>query len=461
MTFATIAAVHDHLELIASKPGKLDKTELVQNGMASPLFARVIKAALDPFITYGIAQLPEPSLSADQAVATLDDESWWQVLSDLASRKLSGNAARDAVLSAANLLEPRSWSVFKRIVTSDLRAGFSEETVNKVAPGTFASFPYMRCSLPAKSNIADPTFWANGAYSQEKADGRFANVNHDHTGAVWITSRQGTPMPLDMLGDLVAQIRATLSKGAQSHGELVVYQDGKLLPRQEGNGVITHIDNGGRLAEGQQLVFLAWDQIPLSAVKAKGKHDVKYRDRLASLLYQIAGSPQGGRPGALVRLIPTRPVANKDEAMAHYRELLAEGKEGTIVKTGAATWKDGTSKDQVKFKLEVPVELRVKGFNEGTGKFEGQLGSLRCESECGRLRVDVSGRGDAMRAEVWANKDSWLDAVVTVKSNGVILARDAEHHSLFLPIFVERRTDKSAADTLEQINEQFTAAVGK
>jgi DNA ligase-1 len=148
------------------------------------------------------------------------------------------------------------------------------------------------------------------------------------------------------------------------------------------------------------------------------------------------------------------------DAWSHYRELLQQGKEGTVFKKATAIWRDGTSLEQGKLKLKAPFELRVKGFNEGTGKYIGQLGSLICQSECGQLEVNISGRGDKMRAEVWANKDSWLESIITAEGNLVMEpSKEGDKHSIFLPIFLERRTDKTTADSLLRIREQFNAAI--
>jgi DNA ligase-1 len=139
--------------------------------------------------------------------------------------------------------------------------------------------------------------------------------------------------------------------------------------------------------------------------------------------------------------------------------MLQKGKEGTVIKNGTAEWKDGTSKDQVKLKLKFQVDLEVVDFNEGTGKYAGQLGSLVCRTSDGELEVNVSGRGDKMRAEVWANREDWRGAIITGEANAIMPATRSEKHSLFLPIFIERRLDKKVADTLQRVQEQFDAAV--
>jgi hypothetical protein len=126
----------------------------------------------------------------------------------------------------------------------------------------------------------------------------------------------------------------------------------------------------------------------------------------------------------------------------------------------SAIWRDGDSTEQVKLKLKVQVELRVIGFNEGTGKNRGSLGSFQTASECGEVETNVNGRSTAMRKDVWNDLDSWRDAIICVDTNGLLTPKKAGgKHSLFLPIFVERRDDKRAADTLARIEDLIESAI--
>ena len=56
--------------------------------------------------------------------------------------------------------------------------------------------------------------------------------------------------------------------------------------------------------------------------------------------------------------------------------MLSRGKEGVVLKNPTAIWRDGTSKEQVKLKLELDCDLKVIGFEEGEGKFAGTLSSF-------------------------------------------------------------------------------------
>ena len=154
-----------------------------------------------------------------------------------------------------------------------------------------------------------------------------------------------------------------------------------------------------------------------------------------------------------------------EDAYKHYAEMLVAGKEGTIIKDAQAIWKDGTSKQQVKLKLDVDVDLKVVAIQPGKvgSKNDGRAGSLTCETECGTLRVDVAVKNEKMRDHVDENPDEWLEKVIVVRSNQVLTpSKSNTFHSLFLPRMVEAdyRTDKDIPDSLEKVFDQFNSAMG-
>lgn len=447
----TSTDVFDAVEVIASTASKNAKEALVKQGCADPLFARVCEYAYNPFKNYGLRQLPPGKAHAGFRSF---NAATWETLDALIERRLTGHAARDAVVAELDQLDAKSAELFRRIIRKDLRAGFSESTCNKAVKGLIPDFPYMRCSLPKDAHLAG---WP-GYVSQEKADGMFMNVDHEIGGTVRLTSRQGSPYALDAFEDFVATVIERVTPGTQMHGEMLVVRNGVILPRQEGNGVLNSILAGGSFFPDEYPLYLAWDQIPLSAVQPKGKHLIGYRHRLKALLAQLPGD------GKHLRVIPTRICKTLKEAYAHAAELMRHGKEGSVVKHPDAIWKDGTSKEQVKLKLEFAVELRVKAIVPGRDgkRTAGRAGSLACESECGQLKVDVTVKNEAMRDAVDADPGDWIDRIITVVANDITAPSDSNPlHSLFLPRMVEAcyRTDKSEADDLQRILDQKDAAI--
>lgn len=458
------------IEEIAKTPGKNDKQKLLESWMPDKDFADVIVRSLNPFITYGIAKrfpVVPNGTNADFDSATLD------LLNDLASRGLSGNAAKDALAEQLARLNEESYELLWRIVLKDLRAGFGDSSVNKAAKGTIPTFPYQRCCLPKDTNL-DEWDWENGIISQEKADGMYCNTNKDQGGVITMTTRQGNPLPVERFPEIEWEIQNTFLPDTQTHGEILVEVSGVVAKRAIGNGIINRVLDGGEFLPSERPVLRVWDQIPLSSVTPKCKINHKYVSRLLVLTKQLQAllpmhKPAEATPlfytGKAVQLIETRIVKSRKEAYAHYLEVLRRKGEGTIAKKKEAIWKDGTSKDQVKLKLEAPCELEVYGYEDGNGKNAATFGSLKCRTSDRLLAVNVSGFSDALRKEIWDNMEEWTGggeggAIITVVSNEILEPSASNPlHSLFLPRFEERRRDKDEADTLQRVHDQFDAAI--
>lgn len=430
---------------IAQTASKNEKISMLQKYKDDELLKRVLEYTYNPFKNYGLSHAPQPET---EGLFDLSHEPLWVLLQNLADRRVTGHAALRDIQCALNQLNAPSAEVFRRILNKDMRAGFSESTINKVFKGLLPEFPYMRCTLPKDSNMGKWD-WLDGVYVQEKADGSFANINKDQHGFVWITSRQGSPYPAGCLG-IEDEVAFLLKSGTQTHGELTVYDHGVLLPRKTGNGILNSLLQGGSLPKGHHVLFQAWDQIPLEHVVPKGKYEVPYRERYNSLDSQL------GNPGGQIVMIPTRIVLSKAAAWSYYRLLLDQGREGVICKHPDMPWRDtGSSgeKHQVKLKLEFTVELKVVGLVPGKPgkKTSATFGSLLCQSACGKLEVGVSGLTDADRER----GDAWIGSIVAVTANDLMLD---EISSLFLPRLEEERLDKREADTLDQIKAVFEAA---
>jgi DNA ligase 1 len=449
-----------HLNTIAQTSGKKDKIALVAKHIEDADFQMVLWRALDPRETYGLAKRPDV-IGYGSGVF---NEGTWALLRGLAERKVTGNDAIARVTAELSRLTEHSAELLWRVITKDLRAGFGASTVNKAHPGLIFVAPYMRCSLP-KEIKWDKFAWSLGCYSQLKADGSFANLDVTEDGTVIISTRDGNIYPTheeNGLGDVVNIAKRRLRKATRTHGELVVYRrahdERVFYPREESNGKVNSLMNGGQLEPGDCVAFFAWDQIPLSAAQPKYKHKEAYAVRFGKLQEQL----RAGEESPFMEVIETRMVYSLEEAYTHYSEVLGRGLklEGTVVKDPNGIWEDATSRSQVKLKLKIPVELQITGFRPGEGKNEATFGALECQTSDHLLEVGVSGFTDKVRADIWANCETMLGKIVTVNSNGVMYPKkEGDLHSLFLPTFGEIRTDKSEADSLERVIAQFASAV--
>jgi len=449
---------HKLLTEIASDNGKLFKQGVIAREAVSSNndFFAGLRYALDSIDTFGVKKVPVRT-GPDGNGLTFPI---FKILADmLIKRELTGHAALEVIDKAMNDATNDEWNGwYRRILIKDLGSGFSESTVNKAVKGINKDYeipvtPYMRCSLPEGSNMEEWDY-SEGVYSQIKADGMFAYVNVSKDGFVWVTSRGGTLMPDGVLGIEVAAA-TTLKHGTSTHGELTVYRNGVMLERQIGNGILNSVSKGGSLGEGEIVVFDCWDQIPLEAFVSKGKYNIPYHERYGHLNLQLLANDSDQ-----IKMIETKIVYSPDEALAHYRDARQRKLEGTVCKSRNAIWKDGTSKDQVKQKEVIDVELEVIGFTAGKNKFAHLFGSLTCQSSEGLLEVNASGIPDDLRNEIHNNRPEWMNKIVTIRSNGIMYSTKAgKKHSLFLPRLVEARDDKTEADSFAQIEAQFAAAI--
>lgn len=433
---------------LENTPGTNDKLAIVKT--FEPDERMLAALAVDPRVNFYVRNLPETWFEGDGEWDGSTDE----LLLKLSSRRLAGNEAKLAVTKELERLNVESREVLRRVLLKDLKCKVGATLLNKAFPGTVQEYPYMRCSLPDKSNMPKWTEadWARGVISQLKADGMFASLTTTENG-VRLLSRQGSPFPSDALPDLHTRHEALT--GWQLHGELLVYQGTELMERQIGNGILNSLLQGGELDPQYSVAYVVWDMIPAADAVPGGKCGVPYLQRLENLRGQIEECPG-------ISLIETTRVFSKAQAYEHYFNALGRGLEGTIIKHPGGFWKDTTSKDCVKLKLEVDVELRFKGFTPGSGKNADTFGSVTMGSEDDLLEVDVAGWTDAAREDLWARRKSLSEAIFTVRSNQILNPSPSnEKYSLFLPRIVEERKDKRVADTLQQIKDQFAAAVKK
>ena len=444
------------LDLIGAESGTGAKTNMLHEALKDEDFYLVCKYALDPFIVYG--QRPA-KYTGTPGEGDWDDKTW-DLLEGLKSRALTGTVAVNQIGYEYSVLNADSAELLWRVINKDLRAGFGKTLCLKFDSSMFASFPYMRCSLPSDTDL-DKWDWNKGVISQRKADGQYTNINNEN-GIARLMSRQGEPLPRKGFEDIFDQVEL-LKPDTQTHGEIeVVDPDGDICPREIGNGMISHVQSGGDWEPGYYPILKVWDQIPLSAVQRKGKYQVAYVERLKSLNSQVKVAHNSISARPVIHMIETRIVRSLVEAYRHYVEILKAGGEGTVVKKPTMIWADGTSKDQIKLKLEARCELRIKGYKEGKEgkKTSKTFGSLKLESECGELAVNCSGMDDKTREDINNNREAYLEVIVSVTFNGVMYAKKkGKKHSLFLPRLDEIRHDRDTADTFERVVKQVEDAI--
>lgn len=442
--------IREMIMALQSEGSKNGKIAILKKAVL--VFRDVLYYTYNPEFNYYIKATHKPANYGSQTLYEL----WPQACSlliDLHNRDITGNSAHEAVTNLMSWMKKEEADIFESILKRDLRCGINAATINAAIDGLIPEYPYMRCSLPDKSNIGKFN-WKAGVISQEKADGMFVNIIRRESGEILIQSRNGSIFPMIEFGTLVSSLQQLKGFYDETvlHGEMVVTDiGGHILPREEGNGMLNSVLKGGEFPYGFYPKVYLWDIIPLVGYK-NGLCEKPYNARLFTLQKMVKDVLTDN-----ISMIETRVVRSMDEARAHYTEMTECGKEGTILKYPTSIWKDGTSKDCVKFKIEAEVDLLVTGVNAGNGKNADTFGSLVCQSSDGLVEVAVSGFTDADRERIAGELDQWIGKrVITVRANNLMpIPQSGGKRSLFLPRFVEERLDKTEADSLEKIEAIF------
>jgi ATP-dependent DNA ligase len=221
-------------------------------------------------------------------------------------------------------------------------------------------------------------------------------------------------------------------------GELLMAgPGGSPMDRKTGNGLLTKFQKGTGTPElAKQIRAVVWDIIPLFAFR-QGRCSVGYRER-----HLMLHPNQVGR----IQVAPITIVNSMEEAQTLYQQKLAEGEEGLVLKDPKGPWEDKRVKHQVKMKAELEADLKITGFLPGAGKYEGKIGSLLVETADGKVKTAVgTGLTDEERSLAFTEFEN---KIVAVKYNALITDKKTGLKSLFLPVFVEIREDKTVADII-------------
>lgn len=423
---------------LAATSSRLEKEAILKQHYADTTFQRVLFLALDPYTQFYIRKIPTyTNTILKHTKGAMSLEGALDNLNNIINRVVTGNAAINYLKIILENVTSDNAKVIERIIEKDLRCGVSEATVNKIWPSLIPTYPVMLASGFDEKIMNKMTY---PAYVQLKLDGmRFNAIVKNRT--VEFRSRNGKQ--IDLLGHLEKEFLELAGNNTiVFDGELVVLDGNGIMNRQKGNGILNKAVKGTITDKEAGMVHATiWDVIPFTDFQT-GHCDTPYGDRF-NMLEQMELPVR-------ISLIENIEVATEDEAHHIFEEYFQKGEEGIILKDINAPWEDKRVKHQVKFKGELECDLLCMGWQEGTGKNAGKLGALILTSADGVVKVNVgSGFTDEQRDKY--TKENTNGKVVAVKYNARIQDKKTGQISLFLPVFLELREDKTDADLSSSI----------
>ncbi len=358
-------------------------------------FFEGVRLAYDAMVTFGVAKVPEKT-NADGP-----GYSWSAFTTNvqrLVNRQVTGHAARDLIQDIMDHSTKEQWNGwYRRILIKDMRAGFSETTVNKVCKKIKPEYvvPVFECQLAHDSANHEEKLCGQKLV-ETKLDGvRVLTIVYPD-GRVDQFSRNGKELVnFPHVKEQFSRTVTGLTEPTVFDGEVMSgsFQDlMKQIHRKENvkaNDAVLHLFDFVPLADFQRGF---WDRPQIQRSEKLQAWKDLWAEETPNI--QILSHE-------LVDL-------DTDEGQARFRSInaqaIANGYEGIMIKDPEAGYECKRTVKWMKLKPFIEVSLTVVDTEEGTGKNVGRMGALVCEGvdDGRRIRVNVgSGFSDQQREDFW------------------------------------------------------------
>lgn len=437
--------VVDIIQRLTATNSRIEKEQIIfdafMNGHRD--FFIGAKLAYDPLISFGIAKVAE-IIEDDDEAGNYTFNDFINLTNLLRSRKLTGNAARDAIRAAATMCHVKTWNLFyRRVLLKDLKAGVEEKTINKVLNKLLSSDPSVE-------NFIIPIFGCQLAHDggkpvhAKKIKGKcLVDVKLDGTRIITILDKENNEVSQftrnGKINNNFSNITENLKKVIPFlPGSLVL--DGEMVARsfQE---LMTQFNRKENVDTSTARLAL-FDVIPLNDFR-KGICKTVQSDR-HSILSGMVGLFQE-HCGQSVFVIPKMKFdlgteIGKAQFDEFNRNAIDNGYEGIMVKNPNGIYVNKRSADWIKIKPFIEVTLEIISVEEGKeeGKYTGVLGAFVCsgEDDGDKISVNVgSGFSDEQRIDFWNRREELIGMMVEVRADALTLEQGSDIYSLRFPRF--------------------------
>lgn len=391
-----------------------------------------LKMCYDSMITFGVKQIPEQT--SVNFSKSLSFHEFSEVAEQLIDRELTGNAALKAINDLMNRASHAEWNGwYRRILLKDMRAGFSEKTVNKAVKKAKLNdylIPVFDCQL-AEDGAKHPEKIHGRRILERKLDGVRMIVVVYPTGRVDTYSRNGKEFAnFQHIADEFASFADKLEEPMVFDGEVMSDSFQNLMKQL----------NRKKDVDASDAVYYVFDVLSHEEFRL-GYAGMKQFARTSLLTEILEANPRDH-----IKMLEQDEVNfDTEEGREAFKKInekvIAEGYEGLMIKNPYQPYECKRTVNWLKIKPYIEVTLDVIAIEEGTGKNQGKLGALVCQGEDdGRIiNVNVgSGFTDSDRDDYYRNPSSVVNHKVEVRADAITQNQDGTY-SLRFPRFMRFR----------------------
>lgn len=398
-------SVIDILEQLESNNSRLFKEEVLECNSSNELLSRIFQLVGDPYINFYVNKFKLPPAMDEGVEDNAIVEKFLNfIVDDLSTRTITGNAAKDAVVTFFSCLSQPQQKWCLRILLKNLRCGVSDATVNKTWPGLITSF-----SVQLAESLSVQHEPNNGVIIRDvveypirvepKLDG-LRCVAVKHNGEVTMFTRNGSVV------DTLPTIRMALE--AAPWDDFVL--DGEAMGRdwnESASVVMSHKKN----KDDSGMIYNVFDAMHFDDWRDQiNGTNVEDRVNLVSELVAAIGNQ-------CVLQVEGITANNEQQLMSFYASCMEKGYEGVMLKILSAPYVFKRTDAVKKMKPVATYEGVIVGSYDGRrgSKREGMWGGFEVLLPNGVITKVGGGYTDKLKAEIDLDPESYIGKIVEME----------------------------------------------
>lgn len=435
------------VESMEGNGSQKEKQRLISENLSEEMLY-ILDVCFNPFITTKLHKL---DLSQNLDVPEFPGfETFKSLVEDLKkapaandSLRSRANALINSIIHEKDLAEDMALRVIlMKILTKRMNIGIGAKLINKAVGRELIPDPSVMLASDDQKEVAG---W-DKIYCEEKYDGVRVIAVGDREKGFQFYTRAFNELDKAKLSRIEGELIQVLHN-ANTIGE--VFFDGELtdLNRKSVSGKVTQILKGTAPNDiDKDFLFNVFD-IEKSEVLKTGKGTIPFIKRRQELEFLMGFLKDESK----VKLARQWVVDSMEETQKIYGLIVSMGGEGVILKPADHVYECKRSRNWVKLKQIQDCDLEITGWFPGEGKREGFIGGFICKDASGTLEVRIgSGFTDKDLQELSQNPDDLIGKIAAIQYNEPITDKFGGR-SLFLPRFIEIRSDKTQADDMTKM----------
>ena len=434
------------VESLTGNGSQKEKQKLISDNLSEEMLY-ILDVCFNPFITTKLHKLEMSNEIIEEEFPGF--ETFKSLIEDLKKAPAANDALRaranhliNCTIKEEDLAEDINLRVIlMKILTKRMNIGIGAKLINKAVGRELIPDPSLMLASDDQKEIVG---W-DKIYCEEKYDGVRVIAKGNKSGFQFYT-RAFNELDKSKLSGIESDLIKVLSDSETSQD---VFFDGELtdLNRKSVSGKVTQILKGTAPDDiDKGFIFNVFD-VEKSEVLESGKGSTPYLKRRQDLESLLEFLP----PSSSIKLARQWVADTMEEVHGIYDQIISLGGEGVILKCADHVYECKRSRNWVKLKQIQDCDLEVVGWYPGEGKREGYIGGLICTDSSRTLEVRIgSGFTDADLKSLSQNADDLIGRITAVQYNETITDKFGGR-SLFLPRFIEIRSDKNLPDDMSSM----------